>query len=134
MAARAHFILYVRDQEASTRFYRVVLERAPSLDVPGMTEFALGDAVLGLMPAAGIRRLLGDALPDPARADGIPRAEIYLVVEDPGEHHRRALAAGARELSPLTPRDWGHEAAYSLDLDGHVLAFARELDERRSVT
>lgn len=22
-------------------------------------------------------------------------------------------------------RDWGHEAAYSLDPDGHVLAFAR---------
>ncbi|PJB30817.1 MAG: glyoxalase, partial [Deltaproteobacteria bacterium CG_4_9_14_3_um_filter_65_9] len=45
---------------------------------------------------------------------------------DPGASHRRALDNGARELSPLALRDWGHEAAYCLDLDGHVLAFARE--------
>ncbi len=127
--ARVHFILYVQDQEASVRFYRAVLERAPSLDVPGMTESALGDAVLGLMPEAGIRRLLGDALPDPALAHRVPRAEVYLVVDDPAQH-RRALAAGARELSPLIPHDWGHEAAYALDLDGHVLAFARALGDR----
>ena len=28
------------------------------------------------------------------------------------------------ELDPLRARDWGHLAAYSLDPDGHVLAFA----------
>ncbi len=56
---------------------------------------------------------------------GVPRAELYLLVEDPGSAHRRALENGARELSPLAARGWGHEAAYSLDLDGHVLAFAK---------
>lgn len=91
-----------------------------------MTEFEIGGAVLGLMPEAGIKRLLGDGLPDPGRARGVPRAEIYLVVDDPAAYHARALAAGARELSPLTLRDWGHDVAYSLDRDGHVLAFARE--------
>jgi uncharacterized glyoxalase superfamily protein PhnB len=76
------------------------------------------------MPEDGIRRLLGDKLPDPARASGIPRAELYLLVEDPAGHHARALATGARELSPMQARDWGHVAAYSLDPNGHVLAFA----------
>jgi catechol 2,3-dioxygenase-like lactoylglutathione lyase family enzyme len=126
---KAHLILYVRDQPASAAFYRAVLARAPRLDVPGMTEFELDGAVLGLMSEAGIRRLLGDALPDPSSARGVPRAELYLLVPDPAEHHARALAAGARELSPLGPRDWGHDAAYSLDLDGHVLVFARPLAE-----
>ena len=121
----SHFILYVRDQAASARFYRAVLGVAPRLDVPGMTELELGGAVLGLMPEAGIRRLLGDALPDPASANGVPRAELYLVVDAPASFHRRAIEAGAREISALAPRDWGHEAAYSLDPDGHVLAFAR---------
>ena len=121
----AHFILYVRDQAASARFYRAVLGVAPRLDVPGRTELELGGAVLGLMPEAGIRRLLGDARPDPASANGVPRAELYLVVDDPASFHRRAIEAGAREISALAPRDWGHEAAYSLDPDGHVLAFAR---------
>jgi uncharacterized glyoxalase superfamily protein PhnB len=92
-----------------------------------MTEFALpGGAILGLMPEIGIRRLLGDRIPDPAGARGVPRAEVYLVVEDPASFHERALRSGAVELSPLMPRNWGHLAAYVLDPDGHVLAFARE--------
>lgn len=122
-----NFILYVRDQAAATAFYRQLLGE-PSLDVPGMTEFLLGPGtVLGLMPEAGIRQLFGDAIADPAGGRGIPRSELYLRVDDPGAHHVRALQAGARELSPLAARDWGDEAAYSLDPDGHVLAFARKL-------
>jgi len=45
-------------------------------------------------------------------------------VENPDAYHLRALAVGARELSPMAPRDWGDLVAYSLDPDGHVLAFA----------
>lgn len=125
---RAHLILFVADQPAATRFYRAVLDQPPRLAVPGMTEFALESGlILGLMPAAGIRRLLHGAV-DPGRAAGIPRAEVYLVVSDPAAWHARALAAGAVELSPLAPRDWGHTVAYSQDLDGHLLAFARAPD------
>jgi len=127
MTSTAHFILYVEDQERSTRFHATVLATAPRLDVPGMTEFALpGGAVLGLMPEASIVRLLGPALPDPAAARGVPRAELYLLVPDPAAYHARAIAAGARELSPLRSRSWGHVAAYSIDPDGHVIAFAAE--------
>lgn len=122
---KANFILYVADQARSMAFYRAALDLTPTLDVPGMTEFTLSPGcVLGLMPEAGIKRLL-PALPDPAVAAGVPRAELYLTVDDPGAAHRRALAAGARELSPLSQRNWGDEAAYSLDPDGHVLVFAR---------
>lgn len=83
-----------------------------------------GGAILGLMPERGIRALLGPTLPDPALARGVPRAELYLVVDAPDEYHRRALELGANELSALAPRDWGDDVAYCLDLDGHVLAFA----------
>ncbi len=126
---KAHFILYVADQDASTSFYTETLGYPPRLHVPGMTEFTLTEgAVLGLMPSAGIKRLLGAPLPDPATAAGIPRAELYLVVDDPQTHHNRALAAGAVELSPLQQRDWTDHVAYSLDPDGHVIAFARYAD------
>lgn len=98
----------------------------PKLNVPGMTEFQLSDDhVLGLMPEAGIKRLLGDAISDPALNRGTPRAELYLTVSDPASYHARALEYGAKELSPLEKRNWGDFAAYSLDLDGHVLVFAR---------
>ena len=119
----AHFIVYVQDQGSASAFWRVALGRAPRLDVPGMTEFALEDgAVLGLMPEAGIRRLVGVA----PGGEGV-RCELYLHVPDPAAAHARALAAGARELSPPTARDWGDLAAYSLAPDGVVLAFAAAL-------
>lgn len=122
---KIHFILYVSDQGRSTAFYSDVLGEVPTLDVPGMTEFRLKDAtVLGLMPETGIVHLLGPAVFNPALARGIPRAEVYLVVENPAAFYDRAIAAGAHELSRLAFRDWGHTAAYCLDPDGHVLAFA----------
>jgi uncharacterized glyoxalase superfamily protein PhnB len=127
LIAKTHLILYVQDQTRSAEFYSRVFDCAPTLNVPGMTEFPLSEScVLGLMPEAGIKRLLGDLLPDPARGSGIPRAEIYLRVTDPLAYHRRALEAGAAELSPLADRDWGDRVAYSLDPDGHVLAFAEK--------
>lgn len=125
MPTASHFILYVADQQRSTDFYSAVLLVEPRLHVPGMTEYALpGGGVLGLMPEDGIRRLLGPGLPNPSEAHGIPRSELYLVVPEARNYHSRALLAGARELSPMEPRTWRHVAAYSLDPDGHVLAFA----------
>lgn len=122
------FIFYVADQKKSRDFYAALLDSAPALDVPGMTEFDLGgSASLGLMPVRGIRALLGEKLPDPGRGEGIPRAELYLRVEDAALFHRRALENGGTEIDPLNPRDWGDRAAYSLDPDGHVLAFAEPL-------
>ncbi|MCM2315647.1 MAG: VOC family protein [Thermoanaerobaculia bacterium] len=130
---KAHFILYVRDQRRSTEFYTGVLAASPQLDVPGMTEFALpGGSVLGLMPEAGIVSLLGSALPDPRLADGVPRSELYLVVPEAAPFIARATTLGARVLSPLQPRDWGHSAGYLLDPDGHVLAFAEQPRNRDS--
>jgi uncharacterized protein len=121
---RAHLILFVRDQAESTRFYAAALAAEPTLDVPGMTEFMLpGGAVLGLMPEAGAARLLGPSH-DPSRAAGVPRAELYLIVDDADAYHRRCVAVGGREVSPILPRDWGHDVAYALDPDGHVVAFA----------
>ena len=122
---KTHFILYVADQQLSSEFYSSILGAAPSLNVPGMTEFSLGEeTVLGLVPEEGIFRLLGPSISHPSAAHGIPRSELYLVVQNAADFHARAIAAGARELSPLTPRDWGHTVAYSLDPDGHILAFA----------
>ena len=123
---KTHFILYVKDQNSSCNFYSAVLKTAPTLDVDGMTEFRLSEkSVLGLMPESGIRRLLGAALPDPATASGIPRAEIYLVVEDADAYLSRAVSQGGILLSDVVMRDWGDLVGYCLDPDGHVLAFAQ---------
>src|SRR3990167_2807310 len=120
-----HTILYVADQKCSTDFYRAVLSLEPILDVPGMTEFKLSEGhILGLMPEKGIKRLIGDKLPDPAQANGVPRVELYIRVSDPEAMFAKAKELGAKELSPILERDWGGRAGYVMDSDGHVLALA----------
>ncbi|MCP4547402.1 MAG: glyoxalase [bacterium] len=121
----AMFILYVEDQNRSRDFYSAVLRMKPVLDVPGMTEFSLFEhGSLGLMTETGIKRLLGDALPDPAQAQGVPRVELYLRISDIAAAHTRALAHGGKEIKPPQAMPWGDNVAYSLDPDGHVLALA----------
>jgi len=121
----AYFLFYVSDQARSAAYYRKVFDREPILDVPGITEFRLlDDTVLAVMPVDSAKRLLGEThFSSPGDA---PRAEVYLVVDDPLAYHRRALESGGVEVSPWQQRDWGHRAAYSLDPDGHVLAFAEK--------
>ena len=122
---RAHFIFFVSDQDRSTEFYRTVLAVDPTLHVPGMSEFSLpGGSILGLMPISGISRLLSDTVPGIANQPAVPRAELYLVVNETEPYVLRALAAGAREVSPVQARDWGDTAGYYQDPDGHVIAFA----------
>ena len=119
-------ILYVADQQISRDFYAYVLDAAPRLDVPGMTEFGLLPHLgLGLMPAAGIARLICPPCPSPSLAQGVPRCELYLRVDDPAVWQARAMAAGATHVRDLAPMDWHEEVAYVADPDGHVIAFAR---------
>ena len=128
MINKLHIILYVKDQNRSSSFYKNVLAIEPRLDVPGMTEFELSTGtVLGLMPASGIKKLLGKKIEVPNKLNGIPRAELYLLVDEPQKYFGRALQHGANELSRLQPRDWGDEAAYCSDLDGYIIAFAKTI-------
>jgi uncharacterized protein len=121
--SKVYFILYVHDQQASRAFFEGVLGHPPTLDVPGMTEFTVAEnTVIGLMPERGIARLLDLEVGEVSR--GSIRGEIYLVVAQPEEYHRRALAGGAKELGAMAPRDWGDQVAYSLEPNGYVLAFA----------
>ena len=120
----AHLILYVADQQRSTEFYSRVLELKPRLNVPGMTEFEIGQfTVLGLMPYTSVERLF-DIDRSKLESGDKPKAELYLLVDEPDAYHQRALDHGAKELSSIKDRDWGHVAAYSIDKDGNVIAFA----------
>lgn len=121
------FIIYVKNQEESKAFYEKVLGYEPALHVPGMTEFGLGTGVsLGIMPEEGIMRILENRIPNPRTANGVPRSEIYLFVDDPDEYYTRLVDSGGTGISKAQLRNWGDHAAYGLDIDGHVLAFAKK--------
>ena len=125
---QVEFILYVADQDRSTAFYSSLLGVQPSLHVPGMTEFTLDGCKLGLMPESGIARIITPALPHPASASGVPRCEIYLLVEELAPIVARAERAGAGTVSTAADRDWGHRVAYFSDPDGHVIAIAQPIE------
>jgi predicted enzyme related to lactoylglutathione lyase len=123
----AIFILFVKNQEKSRGFYREVLGIEPSLDVPGMTEFAISEtAKLGLMPEEGISRILEGRIPHPQHAGGAPRSELYLYVEHADAYFGRLEAAGGKQVSAGAIRNWGDYVAYGTDPDGHLVAFAEK--------
>ena len=116
----AELILYVADQARATAFHRHVLAAEPVLDVPGMTEFDLGGATLGLMPAADMEDLLARQI----RGGTGQRCELYLRRADAPAALARASAGGGKLLDGLQDRSWGERVGYALDPDGHVLALA----------
>lgn len=120
-----HIILYVQHQGESTAFYQELLQIEPVLNVPGMTEFVLSENLkLGLMPNAGIAKILQEQTPHPAEAQGIPRCELYLKVDNVQQAFEQAIKAGAKLISPIEDRNWGDKVCYFADPDGHIVAFA----------
>ncbi len=121
------FILFVKNQEESKCFYEKLFRIAPVLHVPGMTEFILSDhCKLGLMPSDGIAKILSTSTPHPNIANGIPRCELYLNVEDASYEFQHAVDIGATIISPAEWRDWNEKVGYLADLDGHIIAFAEK--------
>jgi catechol 2,3-dioxygenase-like lactoylglutathione lyase family enzyme len=121
-------ILYVADQQKSRDFYSAILQKQPELDVPGMTEFNLGEGFkLGLMPENGIAKILLDKAPHPQTGNGIPRCELYILSDTIEESYNRALASGAKEISKIQDRNWGDSVGYVADSDGHIIAFAKRM-------
>ncbi|MBX7224468.1 MAG: VOC family protein [Chitinophagales bacterium] len=121
-------ILYVVNQQQSTRFYTDLLRLQPSLNVPGMTEFILSsNCKLGLMPNNGIAKILQDKTPHPDDGNGIPRCELYLLVDQLEAFYEQALAAGAVLVSEMEDRNWGDRTCYFMDPDGHIIAFAEKI-------
>lgn len=124
-------ILYVANQQQSTQFYTNVLGLQPSLNAPGMTEFVLSESCkLGLMPNNGIAKILEDKMPHPESGSGIPRCELYLLVDSIEDYYQKAKHAGATLISEIKDRDWGDRACYFADSDGHIIAFAERQPRR----
>ncbi len=121
-------ILYVADRARSRDFYKSILGYDPVVDVPGMTEFQLNEfCKLGLMPEKGIAKILKNKTQPPASGNGIPRCELYLMVDDPAQSMKFALKNGAIGVSNAKVHVWRHKVAYVQDPDGHIVAFAKVL-------
>ncbi len=77
------------------------------------------------MPENGIAKILSDKTPHPSTGNGIPRCELYLKVSNPDESYRLAVSYGVKEISMVQYRNWGDNAGYVADPDGHIIVFAK---------
>jgi len=118
-------ILAVGDLSRSSTFYRAAFGWPAEVETPAYVEFRLPAGMrLGLYRREAFARNVGDA-PHEAPSGSLASTELYLFPGDLVQAVERALAAGARLLSPIARRDWGDDVAYVADPDGNVIALAR---------
>jgi catechol 2,3-dioxygenase-like lactoylglutathione lyase family enzyme len=120
-------IVAVADVVRSARFYREAFGWRARVEVPVYVEFELpGGRGFGVYQREGFGRNTG-RVPFAIPAGEIAPHELYFRVDDPAAACERLTRSGARLLDPLKARDWGDEAAYFADPDGHVLVVSRPL-------
>lgn len=124
-----HLVLAVSDVDRAEQFYDDAFGWKPHLEWPGeYAELQLPDNDwLGLYREDGFAETAGAPV-DELKQGRYAGAELYVQVGDVEEAMRSLREAGAKALSPLARRGWGHDAAYFADPDGNIVAVARQAD------
>jgi len=124
---KTYFIIYVKNFDKSKIFYELLFNKKPIIDEPGMAEFELpGGATLGIMPDLSLEKLFGEDFKIEKNRKTLPQTELYFLVKNALLLHNKALQLGATEIRTFSKMDWGHKVAYSINHDGHILAFSEE--------
>lgn len=122
-------VLAVDDVDAMVAFYETCFGWPREVHVPGIwAELSSSEHHrVGFYVRRGFASQAGR--PPAARPpkEGVTATELYLIVDDLPAAIERLRAAGAPEISPRAPRDWGDETAYFRDPEGNVLAVAAPL-------
>ena len=125
---KTYFIIYVDDFDKTKLFYELLFNNKPEIDEPGMCEFKLPNGFkLGIMPSSSLEKLFGEEFLEQRDRKSLPKIELYFQIEKAKDFHQRAIQLGATEIKKFTKMDWGEKVAYSLNHDGHILAFAEKI-------
>jgi flavin reductase (DIM6/NTAB) family NADH-FMN oxidoreductase RutF/catechol 2,3-dioxygenase-like lactoylglutathione lyase family enzyme len=120
-------ILATPNLERAVRFYTRAFDWPLTVEDRDFVKFDLPDGRgLALCSHDAFERYTGQRFAG-SPAGELTGVEIYLRCEHLAHVIARMAAAGARELTELSPRDWGDEAAYFADPDGNVIVAARPL-------
>ena len=99
--------------DRSRAFYEHLLGLDADDTVPSRLYFHCGDVIVALIDWTVEGRT--DLKPTPDN--------IYLATDELDTVYERAVAAGARIVSPIERRAWGERSFYCLDPDGNQLCF-----------
>jgi lactoylglutathione lyase len=123
-----YVILYVRDLDASTAFYRDAVGLPHRFTDNGYAEFATEGTKFSLFDRSGVRGLIGR---EPS--EGGPSGEVAFIVDDVDAHAERLRKAGVQILSGPENRSWGQRTLHFLDPDGNVVEFAQEISREETL-
>ncbi len=122
----AHTILVVENLHKSKMFYQLLFDVEPVVDETNIVELKLNENfILGLITKELPAKLFDAELMVKFKLDKASSAELYFECDNAEKIHAKALQLGCLELSPFQQRVWGHSVGYSVNHDGHVLAFAK---------
>jgi lactoylglutathione lyase len=115
-----YIILYVADVPAAMAFYEAAfgLTRLFLHEGGDYGEMATGATRLAFS-AHGLMRQLGKT-PGEARPEA-PVFELAFETEDVAGSYARALAAGARPMTPPQDQPWGQTISYVSDPNGYLV-------------
>ena len=102
--------------EVSRVFYETVLGLDVDATVPSRLYFHCGDVIVALIDWTVEGREPFRPMPD----------NLYLATDQLDAVYERAMAAGARVVSPIETRPWSERSFYCLDPDGNPLCFVDE--------
>ena len=102
--------------EVSRVFYERVLGLDVDDTVPSRLYFHCGDVIVALIDWTVEGRGPFHPTPD----------NLYVATGELDAVYERAVAAGARVLSPIETRPWSERSFYCLDPDGNRLCFVDE--------
>ncbi|NKX55849.1 VOC family protein [Arthrobacter mobilis] len=107
---------WTTDLPSAVQWYTELLGHGPYVQRPGYAQFRIGDYEQELVLIDAQDAPVGHAI-DPGGAI------VYWHVDDVAGFRDRVLAAGARELEPVTDRGDGLVTASVVDPYGNVLGF-----------
>lgn len=120
--------LYVEDIPAAVDFYRKVLD----LELHFMhesghyAEMKTGETVLAFSHHKLAESLVPQGYQKATHSEPLGM-QLGFEVKNVQEIYEKALAYGARDITPPEIKPWGFESAMVQDCSGHLIEFCREL-------
>lgn len=113
----------------SVEFYNTFFAKKPHIHVNVYAEYILeNNQRIGLYAQDSLAQITGQISIQPVPPK-LGAVELYFYPQNLKDAIARAEVAGARQLSPLQPRDWGDKVIYYADPFGIIIALAEKINK-----
>ncbi|MEP6984490.1 MAG: VOC family protein [Chloroflexota bacterium] len=113
-------LFYVRDFEASVKFYRDVLGFPAHDGTEDFMAFTVGDKTLAILEINSVAKMISEEAVQPSITNAPPRFLMAVFLEDTDKAYEELVAKGVHFVKPPTTQPWGQRTAYFNDPDGNI--------------